>query len=524
MTHITRLPALIGFLLTLFCVSLNSVAAQDFPPAPHEADFPTAFDEAHTLTFIVDNLPDDYQGDQEVIITHYVLDDRNQVAVTELLPPNGRIDYQLPVPYPALGVEINFAEYGKWCWMDGDLTVRIDYQKDNTGSYPEQFSGPAAGLAEAYDEVFVNIDMRRFSYFLPMVRRWLQDDDYPIQERYERAVMVYDSLLMDHANYLQTTPPAFQTYWRQTLEQDFSTELAGFGIRYKGNLPPAMVQRIRTARPQIIDIATAGNYGTQQLYYAREAFLRMEMDTTSSDLDRSLTYARSAVRLLDERLPPAHADLLKLQLTNKDFRLHRTQLEVALPTVVTPWVREVMEERIDDLTEQIAALNAWLTQPAGNTSKTGFGQAVSTLPNGARLYIMNNSLTDTAFVQQLRTSFSGKAVYLDFWATWCGGCLLQFPASKQLHGDLKEEPLEFVYLCSDAGTDQEEWEKTVAKWELPGTHIFLPADRMESIMALFGFRGYPNYLLIRPDGSTIANDLYPADLTASQLQTAVSGK
>ena len=516
------LPTLLGCLLSVLC---TRGLAQNLPPAPQEADFPSAFHEPYELTFIVDDLPPEYRGDEEVTFTIALLDDRDLQVVTRVLPANGQLDFQLPVNYPAVSVGISFRDYQKTCWVDGDLTVRINAILPIGGEgYSEQLYGPAAAVTMAYDSMYAQIDARLFEYSFMSIQKVLQDETLPMQTRYERALLTYDSLLTEHATYLQSKPTTFQAYWSGSLEHYFTDALASTGIGYEGELPVAMVEHIRAARPLLVEIPTAGNYWTQMLYYTRKAWQKKQSATSGTVADRHLAYARDAVRLLDERLPPAHADLLKLQFRNEDPRVRRAQLNIALATITTPWVREVMEKRISQLSQQIAALDAWLSQPVAMAAGNEFGKLSSTTSNEAMLYLADTSLTDTEFVQQLRAAFPGKALYIDFWATWCQGCLLQFPASKQLRGELTEDPVEFIYLCSTAGTDQKEWEATVAKWELSGTHVLVPADRMASLMRLFSFYGYPHYLLIRPDGSLQVNDLYPSDLTAEQLRSMLVGK
>jgi len=45
--------------------------------------------------------------------------------------------------------------------------------------------------------------------------------------------------------------------------------------------------------------------------------------------------------------------------------------------------------------------------------------------------------------------FSGKVVYIDFWASWCGPCRTSFPLLNQLHQKLKAKGFEVVAVNLD---------------------------------------------------------------------------
>jgi thiol-disulfide isomerase/thioredoxin len=45
--------------------------------------------------------------------------------------------------------------------------------------------------------------------------------------------------------------------------------------------------------------------------------------------------------------------------------------------------------------------------------------------------------------------FSGKVVYVDFWASWCGPCRTSFPLLNKLHEKLKAQGFEVVAINLD---------------------------------------------------------------------------
>lgn len=47
------------------------------------------------------------------------------------------------------------------------------------------------------------------------------------------------------------------------------------------------------------------------------------------------------------------------------------------------------------------------------------------------------------------SDFKGKAVFLNFWATWCGPCILEFPAIQQLSDAFPDDLAVIAVNCSE---------------------------------------------------------------------------
>ncbi|KJV06180.1 TlpA family protein disulfide reductase [Methylocucumis oryzae] len=65
------------------------------------------------------------------------------------------------------------------------------------------------------------------------------------------------------------------------------------------------------------------------------------------------------------------------------------------------------------------------------------------------------TLPDLAQAQPVTLkNYTGKVVYLDFWASWCAPCRVSFPLLEELHKKLKSQGFEVVAVNLDETKDK----------------------------------------------------------------------
>ncbi len=103
------------------------------------------------------------------------------------------------------------------------------------------------------------------------------------------------------------------------------------------------------------------------------------------------------------------------------------------------------------------------------------------------------------------SSFNGKYVLLDFWASWCGPCREEHPNLINIYQNYKHK--DFTILSVSIDTDEEKWIKAIAKDKLLWPQVSdLNGDKGE-VYLKYGITSIPANFLIDPNGIVIAKDL-----------------
>ena len=69
------------------------------------------------------------------------------------------------------------------------------------------------------------------------------------------------------------------------------------------------------------------------------------------------------------------------------------------------------------------------------------------------------------------SDFKGQAVFLDFWASWCGPCIGAVPHLEQLKQQARDQQVVFLNISLDPA---DEWHQAVEEHGLTGVHVHAP--------------------------------------------------
>lgn len=93
------------------------------------------------------------------------------------------------------------------------------------------------------------------------------------------------------------------------------------------------------------------------------------------------------------------------------------------------------------------------------------------------------------------SSFKGKYVYIDMWASWCGPCVREIPHLKKLEAELQNKDVIFVSISIDR--DKEAWKKKMAALNLHGHQLLDAEGRLGEMLNI---QGIPHFLIYDKEG------------------------
>lgn len=132
------------------------------------------------------------------------------------------------------------------------------------------------------------------------------------------------------------------------------------------------------------------------------------------------------------------------------------------------------------------------------------------LTNGAKApdFVQN----DTAGRPVSLSSFKGKYVLLDFWASWCGPCREANPGLVKIHQQFKGKSFDILGISLDDIDRKEAWLKAIKQDSLTWTQVSDLKHWENQVVKLYGVKAIPQNFLIDPKGVIIARGLSNEEL------------
>lgn len=136
-----------------------------------------------------------------------------------------------------------------------------------------------------------------------------------------------------------------------------------------------------------------------------------------------------------------------------------------------------------------------------------YRQRINQLKNERVIFAKGQSAPNFTLVDSNGKSFSladfkGKVVYMDVWASWCGPCIVLFPAARRLEEKFKDDD-RIVFLSVSADSKSSLWLKAVQQYHPAGHQLWASDGFSSKFIKDYHISSIPKYLIIDPNGKIV---------------------
>jgi cytochrome c biogenesis protein CcmG/thiol:disulfide interchange protein DsbE len=125
------------------------------------------------------------------------------------------------------------------------------------------------------------------------------------------------------------------------------------------------------------------------------------------------------------------------------------------------------------------------------------------------------SVTDITGKSHHISDFKGKIVILNFWATWCPPCVIEFPKLLTLANDNPN----IILLALSSDIDDQNIHKFLKKFPSVSSNVIIARDDKRHITAdLFQTYKLPESLIIAPSGQMVKKIVGDTDWNGAEIK------
>ncbi|MCM2308386.1 MAG: TlpA family protein disulfide reductase [Sulfuritalea sp.] len=118
------------------------------------------------------------------------------------------------------------------------------------------------------------------------------------------------------------------------------------------------------------------------------------------------------------------------------------------------------------------------------------------------------------------SAYKGKAVLVNFWATWCIPCRREMPALERLWREMKSSGL--VVIAIDAGEDGATIDRFVRRIE-PSPSFAIVLDRDLAVTKAWGVKGMPTSFIIDTKGRIVFQAMGAVEFDSAETKAILRG-
>lgn len=200
-------------------------------------------------------------------------------------------------------------------------------------------------------------------------------------------------------------------------------------------------------------------------------------------------------------------DLIKLQIVRE---------EISDPYISSYFDYSFTRSLLEDI-KDTAVLSKYYKEYLKRSSRPDYQASIKEIYDNAISYTNHTPAPSFSYKDRYDKrvsleSLSGKYIYIDVWATWCGPCKEEIPHLKEVEAVYQDKNIEFVSISLDELQNKKKWKEFVKANDLKGIQLISDSSFESAFIQKMGIHSIPRFILIDPSGRIIANDaMRPSD-------------